>query len=228
MTFFSDGLSSMSFSSAVRLVPMAAVAIACWVIITVESLVGLLIHRALSRHGISYREARGCATARIRRARTAPDNSLPVSTPQRSSPASAAASCPRKSGLLSYLSRRRSAGRSGPPPKRYRRLPPYQILPSLLPPTPATTTFRPSLLRLDKTARPLRAERASSHRVPGSLSHRVIEPWSDCVIENRRASLHARNPRPFPRPKGRDGRSIARWPDHSVAQLPQSPEAGAL
>jgi len=163
-----------------------------------------------------------------------------VSTPQRSSPASAAASCPRKSGLLSYLSRRRSAGRSGPPPKRYRRLPPYQILPLFLPPTPATTTFRPSLLRLDKTARPLCAERASSNRVIGSLSHRVIERLSDCVIENRKESLHARNPQPVPGakpapalptgkgPGGRGGHSIACWPDHSVAQLPQSPEAGAL
>ena len=112
--------------------------------------------------------------------------------------------------------------------------------PYFSPPTPATSTFRPSLLRLDKTARPLCAERASSNRVIGSLSHRVIERLSDCVIENRKESLHARNPQPVPGakpapalptgkgPGGRGGHSIACWPDHSVAQLPQSPEAGAL
>ena len=84
------------------------------------------------------------------------------------------------------------------------------------------------------------AERASRNRVIGSLSHRVIERLSDCVIENRKESLHARNPQPVPGakpapalptgkgPGGRGGHSIACWPDHSVAQLPQSPEAGAL
>lgn len=62
--------------------------------------------------------------------------SLPVGTPQPSPPASAAASCPRKSDLLFYLSRCSSAGRSGPPPKRHRRLAPHQVLPLFLPPIP--------------------------------------------------------------------------------------------
>jgi hypothetical protein len=85
---------------------------------------------------------------------------------------------------------------------------------------PATATFRPSLLRLAKTARPLRVERALSSPVIGSLSCRVIERLSGCVIENRRDPLHSLNPRPLPGPKGRGGHCIARSPDHSMAQLP--------
>lgn len=65
------------------------------------------------------------------------------------------------------------------------------------PPYPPTTTFRPSLLRLEKTARPLRVQKASSHPVIGSWSHRVMEELSRCVIEDRRDSLPALNPRPF-------------------------------